>query len=144
MNWWQRFLPVYFLIILFICFGNCASFAFKPESPLSTISAAISYDAAQTAFPQANSHHYVYDTPRNLLPCTTFCFSETTLHKKVSFLDFTSGQGNNLTNEIRKKLGTLVDRAGEKLGDVIRSRGGSGRNVRFVERLAQENIKGGC
>lgn len=39
------------------------------------------------------------------------------------------GGGGGLSGRARSKLGNLANRAGEKVRDVIRSRGGSGSNV---------------
>jgi len=42
---------------------------------------------------------------------------------------------------VAKKLGGLADRAGEEVGDVIRSRGGSGANVRLVGQWATKTLR---
>jgi RHS repeat-associated protein len=50
------------------------------------------------------------------------------------------GGGGGLSGKARSKLGNLANRAGEKVRDVIRSRGGSGANVNQVGQWADRTL----
>ena len=51
-----------------------------------------------------------------------------------------SSGGQKLSPSARKELGNLADRAGEKIRDVIRSRGGSAANVNQVGHWADRTL----
>lgn len=50
------------------------------------------------------------------------------------------GRGPKLSGAVRAKLGNLADRAGEKVRDLIRSRGGSGANVQKAGPWADKTL----
>jgi len=50
------------------------------------------------------------------------------------------GSGSGLSRAVREKLGNLASRAGEKVRDVIRSRGGNASNVREAGHWADETL----
>jgi len=52
-----------------------------------------------------------------------------------------SGSGGGLSAAVRKKLGNLAERAGEKVSDVIRSRGGTASNVNQAGQWADKTLE---
>ena len=100
----QRFFPFFLVALFLVVFYVPLGFALNTQSPSSTILSPIDYNALQACLSSSNSVHYDYDTPGKLLACTTFCFSESPLNEKVSFLDFLLGQGADPLSKALKKL----------------------------------------
>jgi len=90
---------------------------------------------------------FVSHYPGSRTPSSGPAGSSFNLHKDAE--SEASGQGKStgvpdpatkLTPAARAKLGNLTNRAGEKVADVIRSRGGSGSNVNQAGQWAQKTL----
>jgi|GEM_PF-1377084 len=112
----KRRIPFSFVALLFFVFGVQFCFAISTQDPLPTISIPIEYDSPQPGLSSPQFANFGYDTSLNLLGCTTFLSSGSSLFEKISFLDFFLGQSGRATTDFLTDV--TVKSRGKVIGQV--------------------------